>query len=403
MFPFPLTLIPYVGDLISGKWHAFFNAIVPWWGAHVLRLAAPVQIIAVTGSGDTTSEWVRASLMLAVAVVGTLVWSVVDSKSRNYDRVDKWFRLCARFWLAHFMFLYGMDKVVPNQMPFPYLTKLVEPYGNFSPMGVLWFSIGASTAYEIFAGCAEVLAGLLLIFPRTALLGAMVALADMTQVFTLNMCYDVPVKLFSFHLIFFSLFLLAPNMQRLAEFFIWKRPVAAKPEPKFGSSPLTNRIVVGLQVVIGLSLLIWQGVYNVQLSKMYGRAVPKPPLYGIWEADDFSLDGQARPALITDGDRWHRLIFQRAGSLTVQRMNSDQFENYKLELDSAKKTLALSKQTDANWKSNLSFEQPAADQLVVTGDFDGHKVQSHLKRVDETKFLLVSRGFHWIQEYPFNR
>jgi hypothetical protein len=21
----------------------------------------------------------------------------------------------------------------------------------------------------------------------------------------------------------------------------------------------------------------------------------------------------------------------------------------------------------------------------------------------ETKFLLVSRGFHWIQEYPFNR
>jgi hypothetical protein len=26
-----------------------------------------------------------------------------------------------------------------------------------------------------------------------------------------------------------------------------------------------------------------------------------------------------------------------------------------------------------------------------------------LRREDEKKFLLSSRGFHWVQEYPFNR
>ena len=76
-------------------------------------------------------------------------------------------------------------------------------------MGVLWSSIGSSPAYESFAGCAELLGGILLIVPRTTTLGALVCLADMTQVFMLNMTYDVPVKLLSFHLILLSLFLLA--------------------------------------------------------------------------------------------------------------------------------------------------------------------------------------------------
>ena len=90
------------------------------------------------------------------------------------------------------MMVYGMSKAVPLQMPFPFLTTLLERYGDFSPMGVLWSSIGASPAYEIFTGCAELLGGVLLIFPRTTTLGALVCLADAIQVFLLNMTYDVP-------------------------------------------------------------------------------------------------------------------------------------------------------------------------------------------------------------------
>jgi hypothetical protein len=34
---------------------------------------------------------------------------------------------------------------------------------------------------------------------------------------------------------------------------------------------------------------------------------------------------------------------------------------------------------------------------------DGHKVQMQLEAMDRKQFLLVNRGFHWVQEYPFNR
>src|SRR6202007_2547520 len=120
------------------------------------------------------------------------VWSLLDRRRENYAALYKWFRLFVRFALASEMFLYGFDKLIPLQMPFPFLTKLLEPYGNFSPMASLWYSIGASPSYEIFAGSAEVLGGLLLLLPRTTTFGALVCLADMTQVFMLNMTYDVP-------------------------------------------------------------------------------------------------------------------------------------------------------------------------------------------------------------------
>src|ERR1700721_2964258 len=130
-------------------------------------------------------RWRAASLLafcfLVVAAAAAAVWSVVDRKRENYATLYKWFRVFLRFALASELLAYGMAKVIPLQMPFPYLPKLVEPFGNFSPMGVLWASIGASPAYEIFAGCAETLAGVLLIFPRTTMLGALVCVADMTQ------------------------------------------------------------------------------------------------------------------------------------------------------------------------------------------------------------------------------
>lgn len=42
-----------------------------------------------------------------------------------------------------------MVKAIPLQMPAPNLTRLLEPFGHFSPMGVLWHSIGASRGYEM--------------------------------------------------------------------------------------------------------------------------------------------------------------------------------------------------------------------------------------------------------------
>ena len=139
------------------------------------------------------------------------------------------------------MFSYGFAKVFPLQMPTVFLSRLLEPYGDFSPMGVIWYSIGAAPGYERFIGSAEVLGGLLLLVPWTGLLGALVTFGVTFGVFMVNMTYNVPVKLFAFHLVLMSIFLIAPDARRLINWFVLNRPVVPAAAPRYGPSASSHR------------------------------------------------------------------------------------------------------------------------------------------------------------------
>jgi hypothetical protein len=271
------------------------------------------------------------------------------------------------------MFGYGMAKLIPLQMPFPYLTRLlIEPFGNFSPMGVLWSSVGASPAYEIFTGFAEMLGGILLIAPRTTMLGALVCLADTTQVFMLNMTYDVPVKLFSFHLVLMALFLVAPEFQRLADFFFRNRTVAPSAQPQLFQTRRANRIAIAAQIVFGIWMVGTAAYGGWGDWHTYGGGRPKSPLYGIWSVDELSIDGQIRSPLLTDYDRWHRAIFDFPEAVAFQRMD-DSFARYGASINVNDKTLALTKVSDKNWKANFTFQRQAQDQLILDGKWTATK------------------------------
>lgn len=375
--------------------------IVFWTAAHVFRVSQPL-IYTGSGSGDKTFDWILLFCTLVFSALATAMWSSFDRKRPNYATLHKWFRLFIRFCLAGQMMTYGMDKFVPLQMPFPYLTRLLERYGNFSPMGVLWASIGASPAYETFAGGAELLGGILLIFPRTTMLGALVCLADMTQVFMLNMTYDVPVKLLSFHLILLSLFLLAPDMKRLANFFLLDRTADAPEHTPLFCRHRANHIAFALQILIGVWLL-GMNAYAARVAwHQYGGGRTVSPLYGIWEVEQQTVDGQIRAPLLNDAGRWRHAIFDFPTRVTFQRMD-DSFVGHGVAIDEKGKTLVLSDPKDKNWKANFGFARPAPDQLMLDGTMDGHAIHMQLKLEDRNKFELVSRGFHWIQEYPYNR
>jgi uncharacterized membrane protein YphA (DoxX/SURF4 family) len=375
--------------------------IVFWTAAHLFHATLPL-VYSGSGSGDKTFDFVMTFFLLIFCTIATVIWSAVDRRRENYVTLGKWFRLFIRFALASQMIGYGIDKVVPLQMPFPYLTRLIEPFGNFSPMGVLWQSVGASPAFEIYVGGAETLAGLLLIFPRTTLLGALIALCDMTHVFMLNMTYDVPVKLFSFHLMLMALFLLAPECQRLADFFFRDRAAAPSAHPALFKSRRANRIAFAVQVVFGL-WMIGSSLYGARNSwHTYGGGRIKSALYGIWNIDELSIDGQLRSPLVTDYDRFRRAVFDLQDRMAFQRMD-ETLVSFGAAINTNDKTIALTKSTDKNWKGSFTFQHAAPDQLILDGDMDNHKMHMQLHLVDRNKFLLVNRGFHWIQEYPFNR
>ena len=396
LLPIPKVDIPDLDTLPP------FRAITFWVAAHVFRLKPPL-VYSGSGSGDKTFDWVTLFCIAVVAVAATAGWSWLDRRRSHYVVLYSWFWLFLRICLAGQMLVYGFAKAVPLQMARPLLFTLTEPFGNFSPMGVLWSSIGAAQSYEIFAGCAELTGAFLLMFPRTATLGALVALADLIQVFLLNMTYDVPVKLLSFHLILMSLVLLGPNLGRLADFFVrYRSTYPATPVILPLHSNRAFRIAAIAQVVLWL-WIIGNSLYgDWEAWHQFGAGRAKPPLYGIWDVDQLTVDGKLQPPLLTDNDRWRRIIFDFPNFVQIQLMD-DSRKSYGANVDDKEKTLTLTRPDDKNWKASFTYVRPAGDQLTLDGTMAGHNVRIQLKREDETRFLLNSRGFHWIQDYPFNR
>lgn len=58
---------------------------------------------------------------------------------------------------------------------------------------------------------------------------------------------------------------------------------------------------------------------------------------------------------------------------------------------------------DPNWLAEFTHENSQPDRLVLTGTIGGHPISMTLHKEDESKFLLKSRGFHWVQDFAVNR
>ncbi|PYQ54623.1 MAG: hypothetical protein DMF53_29210 [Acidobacteria bacterium] len=142
-------------------------------------------------------------------------------------------------------------------------------------------------------------------------------------------------------------------------------------------------------------------ILNMGWHQLHDYTSTRSPLRGVWNVEELQVDGQAGPPG-AEALRWRRLIFDYPGMFALQ-LTSDSRQRYRIKLDEAHTTMALTKRDDPAWKSTLKYQRPAPDRLTLEGMFDGHKLQASLHRADESKFLLLTRGFHWVNEYPFNR
>ena len=372
--------------------------VVFWTAAHIFHVNVPLSFDINSGTADDMFGWVTAFCVLMIATAATVVWSLLDRGRENYAELHKWFRLFVRLAIAEEMISFGMVRVFVVEMVYPSLTRLVQPFGTFSPYGILVSSTGSAPAFEIFTGCAMIAAGLLLIVPRTVTLGALISLGAAIEMFMLYMTYDVVAKLFGFHLLLLCCFLLAPNVPRLVRFLLLHRTTSLSTEAQLFRGVRANRIALAAQIIFGL----WLVGLNVNVCWGYwntlGPGRPLPPLYGIWEVRQMSIDEQPRPPLLTDSTRWRRAIFDYPDRMVFQRID-ESFVPYGASVNLPERTLALTKSDDKNWTANFTFQRPAGDQLILDGRMDNHQVHMELQLNDRNKFLLVSRGFHWVQEF----
>jgi len=401
-FPFPLNVIPVYGEILDQSSREIWHVVAPWVGEHVFGVE--VRFRASSGRGDATYGYVLIFCSLILALAATAVWTLLDRKRRNDlrdARLHEGLRVYVRFALAAVIIRYGAFKVIPEQFGTPSPSELLQPIGESSPMGLLWKFMGSSIPYVIFTGAAEVLGGLLLVARRTTLLGALVCIGVLSNVVMLNLSYDVPVKLYSSHLLLMAIFLAAPDLRRLASLFVWNRRVPPAEQRPLFASRQGNRAALVFRTVFILYVTVVALHESYENKLQFADVAPRQRLYGAWEVEELTVDGVVRPLLITDETLWRRLVFEWPGTIGIQYAHETEVRGYELRPDRGPYRFTLC--CEPEQKAAISFEQLGPDVLALEGTVNGKQIHGRFRRMDDSRFPLLSRGFHWVSERPFNR
>lgn len=397
------SIVPFVGR----SWGAALetgpiDALVRWAAPALLGIEGELVSAINNGSGDSTYSHVQTFLNFALALVLASVWSLVDRRATGHPWLKDLLRSLLRYWLAMFMVTYGLAKLVSigNQFSETGTWRLTQTYGQSSPMGLLWTFMGSSRVYTNFAGAMELLGGFLLVWRRTVLLGSLVSVGVMLNVMLMNFCYDVPVKLFSLHLVVAALVIALPDAGRLCKLFLG---VDCRAAPPLGY-PFTSRAGTWIHRALKAGLVVM---------------VLGLPLYEFWRAE--SSTAGVRPAL----GEWKLVALEVDG----EKVEPEAGEVLTLTLSPqltptpngwmAPCNVTLVGGTGASVGATLtpervSFEAASGStSRILSGDSAWSVVDGELRlesahvharfapAVDD--YLLMRRGFRWINEHPFNR
>lgn len=397
----PNGVLPYIDNAYN--WYIEpFHKLAAWIGAHILHIAKPVTVFT-NGSGDTTYDNIIILFMAFLAFAGTIIWSAIDRKSAGYNKLFYWFTVVLRYYVAITMLSYGVYKVIKLQFPFPGFGRLMEPYGNSSPMGLAWTFFGYSTGYNWFTGIAEISCGVLLFFRKTSALGAVMTLIVAGNIMAINYSFDVPVKLLSTTLVLMALFLILKDIKRFSNFFLFNK--AAEPsnlEPHRFRKKWKNITLSVVKYVLIAYTVIFDFYGAFKAEKEYGPKAPKSPLYGLYNVKKFVVNKDTLKPLTTDLVRWNKVALEGSEYAFVKYMN-DTTEYMSMKIDTIKRKIVMYRFTDTFDKYYFNYSKPKKDSLYLVGKFKKDSVQIMFHRDDASKFPLVRRGFHWINEYPYNR
>jgi uncharacterized membrane protein YphA (DoxX/SURF4 family) len=353
-----------------------------------------------TGSGDRTYDYVRLALNIVLSVIVGSIWVLKSKDKMNYDQWHYWFQVILRSFLFAAMLLYGLAKVFKGQFPDASLELLLQPVGEMSPMGLAWTFMGHSMAYNIFIGVVEVLGGLLLLNRNTVTLGSFIIIGVMTNVFVMNLTYDIPVKLFSFHLLLMSLLLFIGDWYRVKLVFFKNENEEKIDYFKLKLNKNLQKLIVGGKGIIKGLIVIIVLIQCFVKFDLREQLKERSELYGIWETKLFVKNRDTLAPLLTDSYQWRYLIIDSKKKATIKKMN-EALDKYDFQFDDVQNQLIFNRENDT-LKAQFFVNFKTDKELYLKGSLEEDTVLIHLKRKPKSDFRLVNRGFHWINESTYN-
>lgn len=402
LYAFPQVidgLIPPV-DIALEKYYEAQDSFVSFLGDAVFKLGYHEPNYN-SGSGDQPFFYVKLLVLVVLSAILALLWFSIDRNSRTAQRLYNLLRVYLRYFLAVILLSYGIGKVFPSQMPELTPIQLTQPYGQFSPMGIAWAFMGASAPFQIFTGLLEVIAGLLLFFRRTTTFGSLLAVMVLGGVVAFNFCYDIPVKINSTHYFLTAIFLLMHDRKKLFAVFFSKR---LNNEQEMSLLPVKSKYFKIGKVIKYIYILYVIYLFSSDTANFYYKEVRQRsnhPLYGVYDVNLFIRNNDTIPLLKGDGNVWSKVVMSYQNYLTVRDMNDNLHRFRVSNFDSTKQTISIA--TMPGDSSVLSYSKAPDGNLTLTGLLSGDTVLLKARYIPRDSFLIINRGFHWINEKPFNR
>lgn len=344
-----------------------------------------------SNSGDTLGDWCALAGCFFVAIAATLVWSLLDRRRDNYRTLGRALFEAARVGLVVELIAYGLAKAIPIQMG--YMTQPAHQLPLVGDLGLkdtLWTFMGASDAYSIATGLAEITAGVLLLWKRTWLAGGMLAIVAMAQVFLLNLCYDVPVKILSGALLATAIAITAPYWPNVLRVLTNAIPL---PPKQLWSAPGTRRVRVGAASLGFVTVAVHSALLAVlAIIALIDIHSPRSSLDGEWQAISFTVDGV--PATMTGQEPapWANVaITHRTESSTfVSQTPSGSTTAWALE--TTDETLSL-RQRLSDPPTTIRYRLDGDHTLILAGTLDNHDIEARYQRRimerDNSTFRLI--------------
>lgn len=417
-FPFPLNLLPGLSWLDGAYHHAMMPA------ARVVGRSVGLRVEALpAGSGDTAFNYALLIMNAAAAAVGASVLAAL--RLADGRTLAALLRVHLRYALGSAMLSYGLAKVLVQQFPAPDAERMLTTFGESSPMGLLWTCLGHAPGYTIMGGVLECLGGLLLLWRQTTCLGAVVLIPVMTNVVAMNFFYDVPVKIYSTHLLLAAIVLVVPDAGRLTRALLGSTvPSAGGARPVEPGRPWARRVrpVGKIAVLAAMTLALWaesvsEGPWDDGEAAAASALLPPDGSYRvIGGAVDASAAGSESPA------PWRIVTFAQ-GRLVSVRLADGSRRRYRVEDGGATHQPRRQGEAGDPWEGDAAegvvwlapFGRPAGDRRAwlvrragpglwqVRAEDDGRDVLATLRPVSADEFYLPRRGFRWVIEAPDNR
>lgn len=237
-------------------------------------------------------------------------------------------RTILRYTVALLVINYGFAKL--NGSQFTILdSELDKPMGQVSGFWLTWYYFGYSKFYGNLIALGQVIGGVLLMFPRTTLLGSFLLLPIVANIILVDIFYAIALDalLVAILILVALLIIIKPHAMELYDLF-WvkqKSPVQTKPSPKM--TTIGKYIVRVLLIVLPAVFTYWIANFNNRLPT---------PIDGTWDVVEVS------PNIERSNDVPAVIFFERNRAfLCVFKRMDGSYQGHHFEVNANERTIGI--------------------------------------------------------------